>query len=373
MPEFWAILQQAQDSLCWLRDILDRAGESRNEITSWDSAVSFVQEEPGKWKRLIRRPRSIALLCELWEAMPQQFQGLFLKACVKAGAYLPPSPCNGGTAGEVCGVCNRLFEDKRAWSHHAVTVHVRVRSSRGIVAGTHCPVCLTQYKSNTGMQYSMPRLVLLSSLELAANPLIMDTISCFLPPECMGLSRHGILPGVDEDYESHSQVISALEDLDCHGHDRVSALQQMLDEYRTVFASVCLQKKTRLRASACQWQAQLEEALTLEFDTVQWASWHANAAEFVIHVDFVQWLGEDAELPKNAISTFRDAKVNIPWLEMDLIELPHVRHADGVSLVIGCSADAPHFVPSAPEKCITADQCQSDPVQIALDSGVFAC
>ena len=96
MPEFWASLQQAQDSLCWLRDILDRAGESesRSEITSWDSAVSFVQEEPGTWKRLIRRPTSIALLCELWKAVPTTVSRVVPEGLCQSSAYLPPSRCN---------------------------------------------------------------------------------------------------------------------------------------------------------------------------------------------------------------------------------------------------------------------------------------
>ncbi|OLQ11096.1 hypothetical protein AK812_SmicGene5087 [Symbiodinium microadriaticum] len=163
---------------------------------------------------------------------------------------------------------------------------------------------------------------------------------------------------VDEANTPSQHVLSLLKDLFLGGEARVQAYEHLLCEYRAVFASQCLQK-TRLRATALQWQAELEETFDLEFVAVRWMAWHRKAAETVTRVDFVEWLSGEACTSQSVNATFRDARVSIPWLEFDLVILPKVGEVAGIGLFVGHDGLGDSHVPSTPQRVIHKQECQA--------------
>ena len=380
--ELWAILtfekgwlEAVQSSLHWLCDMLSKAGQSQN-LADWGTAVCFAQKEPHGWKRQVRKARQTALLVELWDAEVQHFEGLFFRECLQTGAVLPADISDERSTGEVCGICGSVFCDLRTWSHHAFKVHGRRKPSRCIVGGTQCPVCLCQYRNNTKLcnhiDYSRRCRDALLNADMHCEPEPGIGSKRFddghkvmlLATRASGPSgQWNFTARVDEANTPSQHVLSLLKDLFLGGEARVQAYEHLLCEYRAVFASQCLQK-TRLRATALQWQAELEETFDLEFVAVRWMAWHRKAAETVTRVDFVEWLSGEACTSQSVNATFRDARVSIPWLEFDLVILPKVGEVAGIGLFVGHDGLGDSHVPSTPQRVIHKQECQEHPAQI---------
>ena len=380
--ELWAILtfekgwlEAVQSSLHWLCNMLSKAGQAHS-LADWDTAVLFAQNEPQGWKRQVRKARQTALLVELWDAEVQHFEGLFFRECLHAGAVLPADISDERTTGEVCGICGSVFCDLRSWSHHAFKVHGRRKPSRCIVGGTQCPVCLCQYRNNAKLcnhiEYSRRcrDALLNAAMQCAPEPGIgskrFDDGHKVMFPATRASGPRGqwnFAARVDEANAPSQPVLSLLEDIFLGGEDNIRTYEQLLCDYRAAFASQCLQK-TRLRATALQWQAELEEAFDLEFVAVRWMAWHRKAADVVARADFVEWLGGEFCTSQFVNATFRDARVSIPWLEFDLLTLPRVGEVVEIGFLIGHDETCPVKGPATPQRVISKQECQECPAHI---------
>ena len=132
--DLWAILhserswlQQVKTSIGWMHEQLAFAGQAVATAQPWKWAVGVIQSGPTAWKRLVNRSRDTAMLRELWAAENQQFQGLTLRELLRAGGSVPAEIADSSDQSEICGLCNCIFSDLRAWSHHAFKCHGRSR------------------------------------------------------------------------------------------------------------------------------------------------------------------------------------------------------------------------------------------------------
>ena len=340
--DLWAILRQEeswcrhmQASLCWLQDKLSWAGGSGSDFSDWGQAVDFIRTRPTAWRRTVQKGKRIALLQELWEAEVQQYQGMTYRALVNGGATVPSElSCEMDTR-EVCGLCGCMFESLREWSHHAFKRHGRVKESRLLVAGKQCPVCLHHFACNsrlcqhidhsTRCRWALKNAGVFGRPEPGKGSKKYDDGKHLLQP---ALQAHGptcqwdFTPGVEEKDRPSEAVLRRLEDLFHDGAAFSDTWPVLLQRYRECFSVACLQR-TRLRATALQWQRDLTEALELDEDiSVQWATWHSSAARFVVDVDLVGWIGESAAVSQSATATFQQATVQLPWLDFQAYSLP---------------------------------------------------
>ncbi|OLP81404.1 hypothetical protein AK812_SmicGene38063 [Symbiodinium microadriaticum] len=155
-----------QESLDWLRELFRQGGRDVGSFGTWQDVVALSKERPSVWRRAMKAAKAYALLRAQWEAEKKQFLGLLLRQLRCLGATCQddieqPGPC------EVCAVCQKSCANLRAWSHHAFNVHGRLGEERHLVAGSQCPVCLTQF----------PNTEKLCNHEWEVEPLMMDLLS----------------------------------------------------------------------------------------------------------------------------------------------------------------------------------------------------
>ena len=119
----------------------------------------------------------------------------------------------------------------------------------------------------------------------------------------------------DECQQPCEAILLSLEDCFCNEEGTVRTRAGLLKRFQSIFAGHCLQR-TRLAATAEKWLVCLEETFVDDDSvSVQWATWHAQVARFLVSVDFVAWLGEDCADVEQCPAVYRDADVLLPWLE----------------------------------------------------------
>ena len=108
----------------------------------------------------------------------------------------------------------------------------------------------------------------------------------------------------------------------CHGAEQHPALSRLFATLQRIFSSECLQQ-SRLRATAREWHRKLVELLEDDEDwPIVWSTWQTDASEYLLGVEFCEWLVPDAEEVRDTSSTFREAATVLPWLDYGCLELP---------------------------------------------------
>ena len=380
-PDLWALLRHerswlvhVQGSLAWMRERLSQADDPLASVCRWEWAVDVILRRPDTWKRHIRRARCIALLEEHWQAEVVHFQGLVFRALVRQGARVPTIERDRADNTELCGPCQVLFCSLREWSHHAFKRHGRIRHVRNLVDGQQCPVCLRQFACNARVCQHLEhahrcRWALLNAgAHCPPQPGVghrqFNDGKKVLLPATQAAGPHGrwdFTPCVEEKDRPSDIVLRALEDLFWEGEAATASYGSLLAQYCSCFRLQCLQR-SRLRATAVQWRDVLCEALSdVEDTSVQWAGWHLSAANFVVGVDFVSWLGGDAAAPQQSVSTFRDATRFLPLLDTSGCSLPSAAGFAALgSCFLPCLGALPVFG-GIFEKVVLHASCLEDP------------
>ncbi|CAE7351211.1 HERC2 [Symbiodinium sp. CCMP2592] len=154
-------------------------------------------------------------------------------------------------------------------------------------------------------------------------------------------ARWDFTPVVDEPQQPSAALLQALEECFCHDAKRLESWTALVDCVRSHFQSQCLQV-SRLQATAKQWYTQL--LCTLEQDEdwdVQWTAWHQRLARLLLEVDFIEWLGDGAGTPELLASTFRDAEILTPWLELEGVHIQTLPAPSTVSKCFAYSSNPP--------------------------------
>ncbi|CAE7643945.1 unnamed protein product [Symbiodinium sp. CCMP2592] len=335
--ELWAILhyegewlQEVQASLLWLTERHRRIVPTSHPWEGWDNAISFIRQQPEAWKRAVNKAKQVAILEELWTAEVQRHQGLAFRAYLRAGAAVSSAISQRDDQHEICAICGTVFDDLKAWSHHAFKRHGRVNPVRRLATGSQCAVCLAQFRANKGLcnhlAYSTAcRHALLNSgfrcePEPGTGHRKFDSGHNVLVPATQAQGPRGrwdFTPVVDELHQPSDPLLRDLEACFCHDADKFGSWTELVGHVRGVFRGQCLQV-SRLQATAQQWHSQLQVALSSDEEwPVQWAVWHQRLARLLCDVNFVEWLGEGACTPELLTATFRDAATLLPWLEFD--------------------------------------------------------
>ena len=311
--EMWALLQYEgswlrliQAALTWLQDILRRAAHPEQGLDDWQHAVDIATTQPQRWKRLLKTARKTALLKAQWEAETQQFYGLTFRTLRARGAT-----CSGSVEEplrrEVCGLCGKAFRTLRDWSHHAFKVHGRIREERRLVEGTQCPVCLKHFANteklcnHVGYSARCKRALLAAHNIVAPGPgrgsRRFDDGSRNQLPAVQAEGPKRIWqnqPQITEAHRPSEVVLLALESCFCHDQHRYGSVEELQEQYRSIFSMECLQS-TRLAATASEWQRSLAEELAAdEAFSEQWAAWHTVLAKRLQTVQWDAWLVPDA-------------------------------------------------------------------------------
>ena len=347
--ELWALLhaertwlQDVCVSLAWMQTQLSRAGWPQHEVHVWDKALALAGQEPGVWRRLVKRARTTALLHARWQGERQQCFGLLLRRLLRAGAQ----PFEGGTTLthhiEVCGICRRSFADLRCWSHHAFEVHGRVREERRLVEGTQCPHCLRHFACTERVCNHLRHNQICRQALLARGHLVcpvpgvgnrkFDDGTTF---QLQVVQAEGpTLPAlhaeaVDEKHRPDPDVLLRLEECFCCDSSSCRTFEDLKGVYHKAFASKCLQV-TRLQATASAWADILEAELkTSEECPLQWSAWHTCLTNGLRNVDWPGWLvPSEADRPLH-FAVYRDAESLLPWLDMHELSLPRADQVSG--------------------------------------------
>ncbi|CAE7896755.1 unnamed protein product [Symbiodinium necroappetens] len=351
--EFWALLHAEQSWLCqmqqalsWAGTLRGRAGLTDPDVSDWTTAADIARKETSRWKRLVKQTKVIAGLDSLWTAEVQQYHGLLFRQLRLAGAYLDEVVAEAASP-EICAPCGQVFSDKRSWSHHAFKVHGRVREERQLVTGQQCPVCLRHYRSTEKLCNHVRYSSACKSALICAGTVVEPTPGVGSKKFLDGSKSQ--LPAVQaqgptqqwqpdrplfEEHRPSAEVLTALEDLLCNDSDTCQSYQDVLEAYRKAFSCHCLQL-SRLRATAQEWQKRLQETYSSDEEwSVHWSSWHSKAADLIQRVSWNDWLVPDPAAPKFAVSTFKDASTQLPWLLFDHVHLPLPRTTGQIGRVV---------------------------------------
>ncbi|CAE7698157.1 unnamed protein product [Symbiodinium sp. CCMP2592] len=342
--ELWAILHhesgwiaEVQASLKWLSDMHRQAGSCPPYWDDWTTAVTYIREQPEAWKRAINKARQTAILNELWQAELQKYRGLAFRAFLKAGACLPHDVTQRASSPEVCGRCGIVFDDLRAWSHHAFKRHGRLNPVRRLAHGTQCAVCLGQFRANQGLcnhlTYSRKcRHALINAgfegiVEPGVGSKKFDQGKKVLLPAVRAQGPQGqwdFTPAVDEQDQPSDAILCRLEDCFCNEGEAYTDWSTLVEAIRAIFCGECLQL-SRLKATARQWSQQLQAEIDRDEEwEIRWVSWHLRLSRLLQEVDFVEWLSDEGCTPSLVTSTFRDAEILTPWLELHNVAVTSV-------------------------------------------------
>ncbi|CAE7876417.1 unnamed protein product [Symbiodinium microadriaticum] len=334
--ELWAILHyeghwlnEMQDTLEWFRRQHHHSNSLLPLWETWKGVVDYIRTSPNGWKRAVNKAKRTAILRELWQAECQQHHGLVFRALTKLGAVVPEDVVDHVNKRELCAKCGVVFDDLRAWSHHAFKRHGRVNPVRALAHGTQCAVCLKHFSTNkrlcNHLEYSRPCRHALINAGYSCQPApgtgsrkFDDGHRCLQPAtQAQGPERcWDFAEALDETHTPCAYVISRLEDCfyatDCHFPSRHHLLQHI----KGLFQEHCLQQ-SRMRATVKAWQVILADALDADDDvSILWATWHSQVARYLEHVDFVEWLGEGCEGVDQAAAIYQQAEALLPWLEV---------------------------------------------------------
>ena len=338
--EFWAVLHfgaswcsLAKSSLDWLVDKLEIAGKAQPQLTDWRQVLTTLLDAPRTWKKWVRLAQRTALLEELWQAEAQHYHGLLFRSLLARGATATGLASELPT-GEVCAPCQQSFRDLRSWSHHAFKRHGRVREARLVAQGSQCQVCLrhfaTTFRLSNHLEHSracLAALVQQGQYQDVApgrgsrgfkdgRDVQMPAVTACGPHAQW--SGEGFIPEPDR---PDPGVLDGLAEL--FGQpSRFSDIDSLFAAVRRVFLGVCLQR-SRLRATAVEWQRQLAEELSQDEEvSIQWASWHMRIASWLVSIDFATWLVPDSHTEEPTFATYRDCALMLPWLSFDPDALP---------------------------------------------------
>ena len=352
--ELWAILHYEEkwlhlmkDTLVWFRQQHVASGTYLPDWDTWEGTVEFIRHQPKKWRRAVNRAKQTASLRELWAAERQQHSGLFFRAILHLGAVVPPDLVDTASGGEICAKCGVVFQDLRAWSHHAFKRHGRVNPVRLLAQGSQCAVCLKHFKTNKFLcnhlehSCSCRHALINAGAEQHPEPgtgsrKFDDGTSHLLPAtQAQGPVRQwDFTPAVDEQNRPSEHILQLLESCFCHDAPLFQTYGELFSRIRAYFQSECLQK-SRMRATAQHWDRTLQEALTSEEEfSVQWVAWHSRIAKFLVGADFIEWLGSDCTGVEQVVSTFKQAEILLPWVELDLCRIEAVTPASQVGIAV---------------------------------------
>ncbi|CAE7561409.1 unnamed protein product [Symbiodinium sp. CCMP2456] len=138
-------LELVQEDLSWAWQLRLKSGHAEHNIGDWDTAVSIISHSPGQWKSIVRHVKQTAAIELSWTAEVQQYHGLVFRQLRGVGALLADGVCGPDSHQELCACCGQVFQDLRAWSHHAFKVHGRRREERFLANGQQCPACSKHY------------------------------------------------------------------------------------------------------------------------------------------------------------------------------------------------------------------------------------
>ena len=269
VPECWALAHQQSGWLSLVRSSLSwlwQHSKGRRDLTAWtdcvDNWVAMIKTSPHKWKALVKRACSDAI----WEArvadLHQQFLGLAAKQLLFKGATVSSqralvSDLQEATL-EACGLCGKVFKDKRAWAVHAFRCHGRVRDSRRIVSGESCPACLRVYASHIRLcnhlhhSAACAQQLRLAGFRSAVQPGLnsrKDNQSrpAFGPVlQAQGPQPRTLVDDGEPGVPVVEQLLVAFRDL--RGHRDICQLDQLLDFYRQVFLAFCASRDDVMKA-----------------------------------------------------------------------------------------------------------------------------
>ena len=241
---------------------------------------------------------------------------------------MPPELSVRNDTSELCAQCGVIFEDLRAWSHHAFKRHGRINLVRRLASGSQCPVCLKLFKANKGLcnhlSYSTHcrHALINAGADCTPEPGTgsrkfddgsqrqQPAVQAQGPGQCWDFSIV-----LEEPQQPCETTLLELETCFCTQAKDFHNRADLLQRFKVIFSGRCLQR-SRLQATALKWLGNVENALLDEdFASVQWATWHARIARFLANVDFIEWLGEGCADVEQSPAAFRNAEVLFPWLE----------------------------------------------------------
>ena len=337
VPIVWAVahaegswLELVRMSLDWLWQALqDETGTQSWEKAWHNEWRECIVERPGVWKRLLRKAVEHSMRVEVLHEGWQQCRGVLLRRLMRAGGSLIACRDRFQDQTFICGPCQRTFATRQAWSVHAFKVHGRVASSRLLVSGEQCPICLKQYPSNIQLCDHLQRSA------FCRVRLVARGFACTPQPgrgsahgrhsrDFVGVAKQGLGP------------VWPLEEAcpeaqwDCRQSDTWRALVSLLSEhrqcvpqerlweaYRQALCVECLDS-VALQDSVREWAAHVKK-LDLDEMSIQASAMHRQVATWLSCNLSAEWLCPQPDSFSVGPCTFRQSEAGLSDLDLDAV------------------------------------------------------
>ena len=332
---FWAMLHwqgswlaACRSSMQWLWSMTDNGVRHSQWISAWKDWHVMCQERPQAWKGLVRRAQAQAVDIEASEVAKRRHIGLVGRQLRWAGALLPAPYRDEARQQHFCAPCNMCFKTFQAWSVHAFKVHGRTTEGRRIQKGTQCQACLRHFTTHIKLCRHLNQQKECRTLLQTAG------YSCHVEPgqgsrkapdegkfQAPTLQAQGPrLQAASYDWLGELERPSA-EVLDCLAllgvglEDFPCVEDAVWERVKQAFSCVCLPVRKILATAARwadnlsngDWQSNIDRSLLLHI-----AGWVQGA-------DLACWLVPDPAVKLPLWTTFRDAEITLPLLDMSAV------------------------------------------------------
>ena len=148
----WAILglettwlQQLQDDFHWMYSYVEGLTNHPHPRAGWDHWTDFIRLHPKKWKRLLKRVATTAILQRKLRTEVHTAHKALLTVLELHGAPITMTEHVERTEDFHCTICEKDFGSYRGWAVHAFKAHGRVHPYRQLQAGNTCASCGHQF------------------------------------------------------------------------------------------------------------------------------------------------------------------------------------------------------------------------------------
>ena len=318
----------------WLWAQLDGGKQYPTWEQAWEEWQKECKEHPGKWKAKLRRALAKALQRERWQATIEHHSGLLAKQLRLKGAFLPHGTGEEPRQCELCACCGVVFRDLRAWSVHAFKCHGRVDEVRSLVDGLQCPICLKHFATNIRLCRHVRHTKAFRQSLLSGHHRIdplpgigsrrapKEFLYCAPTLQAAGPKTFDIGDHIEDEIDRPSaEVLDCLALLDFDGLGRNLDQDVAWDRIKQAFSCVCLPVK-RLKVTAEVWYARIVWGTRDKEATSPFEAFLGQAALWVMHANFVDWLVPTPEGRPNPPPAFRHCAASLALLDLTGVRIP---------------------------------------------------
>ena len=143
LEEKW--LEQIKDDLGWMYSYIAGLTCHTRPLDDWEHWYEFSRHHPKKWKRLLKRVATTAILQRKLRAEVHDGQKQILTLLGQHGVPILMTEHTQRTEDFYCTICDKDFSSYRGWAVHAFKAHGRVHPFRQLQKGDTCAACGHQF------------------------------------------------------------------------------------------------------------------------------------------------------------------------------------------------------------------------------------